>query len=87
MPDELSTTSDPSYAQDRSAEINAQPSPHPPQKADSAPTVQQASQRAMSELYRWFDTDDRFTRRLDAITAYIAALEAAPAPKTRNKRG
>jgi hypothetical protein len=85
MPGELSNTPDPALAQDRSAEINALNEYQPQREPDSAPTVRAASQRALVELYRWFDTDDRFTRRLDAIAAYIASLEATQQPRAKRK--
>lgn len=39
--------------------------------------VEQAAHQALQELYGYHDTDVRFTRRLDAVKAYIEALEAA----------
>ncbi len=90
MSGELSATSDPAYVRDRSQDINALPeaqSQSPALPADPVPSVQQASQRALAELYRWFDTDDRFTRRLDAIAAYIMSLEMNRPAKVRAKRG
>ena len=88
MPGELTTTSDPTFVQDRSAEINAlnESQPKSQSPAESVPTVREASKRALAELYRWFDTDDRFTRRLDAIAAYITVLETDRPAKAKDKK-
>ena len=52
--------------------------------SDDAPaepvlTTKDQAAIALAELYRWHDTDIRFTKKLDAIAAYIADLESAPA--------
>lgn len=47
---------------------------------EPVPTTKDLAETALADFYRWHDSDTRWTRKLDAIKAYIAELEAAPAP-------